>query len=169
MIELHEGSAAPVTVLGLLRREMSHCQEHQMRVAEEWDHTLEILRGIDFSALGPGKELLAIRAEVEIWNDLTLDPVRRVTQLEGLGGLPEDEGERYGYLHRVFVGIDPDTYLTMCDEMEERVGDIGSSERTEEAPDLRDRMVELMELGVRASARSIEWLEKRYKDVELDG
>ena len=165
---MDEGSSAPVTVLGLLRREMSHSQEHQRRVAEEWDHTLGILRGIDFSSLGPGKELLAMRAEVEIWNDLTLDPVRRVTKLEGLGDLPKDEGERYGYLHRVFIGIDPDAYLTMCDEMEERLGYIASSEGGEEAPDLRDRMVELMELGVRASARSIEWLGKRYRDVELD-
>jgi hypothetical protein len=165
---LRDDPAAPVTVLGLLRREMIQSREHQQRVAEEWDRTLAMLRGVDFRAVGPGSRLEAIRGEVEIWNDLTLDPVRRLSLHEDLGDLPGDEGERYGYLHRVFVGTDPQSYLEMCDLVEEELRVAVSSEGTREAPGLRDRVVELMELGVRASARSIEWLEKRYRDVELD-
>jgi hypothetical protein len=36
-------------------------------------------------------------------------------------------------------------------------------------PDLRDRLVELMELGVRCSVRSLEWLERRIGDAEATG
>jgi hypothetical protein len=168
MTTMLEQDAAPVTVLGLLRREVAHSREHQRRVAVEWDRTLALLRGIDFRSVGPKSGVEAIRGEVEIWNDLTLDPVRRVALLVGLGDLPVNEDERYGYLHRVFVGTDPDSYMAMCDVLEGELDAVSSSPGGTEAQDLRDRVVELMELGVRASARSIEWLEKRYRDVELD-
>jgi hypothetical protein len=167
MKALQGGPAAPVTVLGLLRRELTHAQGHQRRVAEEWDRTLSILRGTDFRAIGPGDGLDAIRGEVEIWNDLTLEPVRRLSQHEEMGDLPLDDGERYDYLHRVLVGTDAASFLAMCDRVEAEVDAIASSPGPVDGTDLRDRVVELMELGVRCSARSIEWLEKRYRDVDL--
>lgn len=161
------GSTAPVTVLGFLRREMTHAREHQQRVAAEWDRTLSILRRSDFRVIGPGDDLDAIRGEVEIWNDLTLEPVRRISQHGELGDLPVDGEERYGYLHRVFVGTDTASYAEMCDQVEQELDDVASGPGPVERPELRDRVVELMELGVRCSARSIEWLERRYRDVDL--
>jgi len=84
-----------------------------------------------------------------------------------LGDLPVEEDERFGYLHRVFVGMDPATYLSMCDEVEEELDTVAASDVPLNMPQLRDRVVEMMELGVRCSARSIEWMEKRYRDVDL--
>ncbi len=146
---------------------MAHAKEHQRRVAEEWDRTLSMLRGLDFRDIGPGDGLEAIRGEVEIWNDLTLEPVRRISRLAELGDLPVDAEERYGYLHRVFIGTDAASYLQMCDLLEEELDVVASSRGPVDGTGLRDRVVELMELGVRCSARSIEWIEKRYRDVDL--
>jgi len=164
---LKEGIVEPVTVLGFLRRELHHAQEHQRQVAEEWDRTLAMLRMLDFRSLGPGDDLDAIRAEVEIWNELTLDPPRRVAMHDELGNLPMAEEERFGYLHRVFVGMDPRAYLSMCDQVEEELDTVAAADGPMAMPQLRDRVVELMELGVRCSARSIHWMEKRYRDVDL--
>lgn len=161
------GPTAPVTVLGLLRRELAHAKAHQRRVSEEWDRTLSMLRILDFHAIGPGEGLDAVRGEVEIWNDLTLEPVRRLSQHRELGDLPVDAEERYGYLHRVFVGTDSTSYLRMCDEVEAEMDAIVSAPDPVNGTGLRDRVVELMELGVRCSARSMEWLEMRYRDVDL--
>jgi hypothetical protein len=164
---MERGHHMPVTVMGFLRMELAHAREHQRRVAKEWDRTLGILRKVDFRSIGPGDHLDAIRAEVEIWNDLTLDPPRRVSLHEEMDDLPMDQGERYEYLHRVFVGMDPGTYLAMCDEVEQELDFVTSATGSVSMPGLRDRVVELMELGVRCSARSIEWMEKRYRDVDL--
>lgn len=161
--------AAPVTVMGFLRRELHHADEHQRRVAAEWDRTLSMLRTVDFRSLGPGRGLDAIRGEVEIWNDLTLEPPRRLAKHEELADLPGDEAERFEYLHRVFVGVDPASYLAMCDEVDGELDTVAKASSPVSLPELRDRVVELMELGVRCSARSIEWMRKRYKDVDLDG
>ena len=161
------GIAVPVTVLGFLRRELANAQDHQKRVALEWDRTLALLRTVDFRSIGPGDHLDAIRGEVEIWNELTLEPPRRISMHDGLADLPLDREERYGYLHRVFVGTDPAAYLSMCDEIEEELDAVASAEGPITMPQLRDRVVELMELAVRSSARSIEWMERRYRDVDL--
>ncbi|MCK5414951.1 MAG: hypothetical protein KAJ35_06190 [Thermoplasmata archaeon] len=167
MMILEGGNVAPVTVLGFYRKELAHGREHQQRVAEEWDRTLAILKDVDFLSIGPGDRLAAIRGEVEIWNDLTLDPPRRISMHDELGDLPMDPDERYEYLHRVFIGMSPGKYLTMCDEVEQELDAVASSKGPTPMPQLRDRIVELMELGVRCSARSIEWMEKRYRDVNL--
>jgi hypothetical protein len=167
MMDLEGGHHLPVTVMGFLRRELSHAREHQQRVAREWDRTLGILRRVDFRSIGPGEDLGSIRSEVEIWNDLTLDPPRRLSLHDELGDLPRDREERYEYLHRVFIGMDPGSYLAMCDEVERELDVATSSTGQVSLPQLRDRVVELMELGVRCSARSIEWMEKRYQDVDL--
>lgn len=164
---MHGGTEAPVTVLGFMRRELAHSREHQRRVAREWDRTLALLRTMDFRSMGPGDDLDPVRGEVEIWNDLTLEPVRRISQHRGLDDLPTDDVERFDYLHRVFVGLDPAAYLEMCDRVESELDGVASSSGPVELPQLRDRVVELMELGVRCSARSREWLEKRYRDVDL--
>jgi hypothetical protein len=164
---LEGGTAAPVTVLGFLRMEIANAREHQQRVATEWDRTLALLRTIDFRSIGPGDHLDAIRGEVEIWNDLTLDPPRRISMHDELADLPRDPEERFEYLHRVFVGMDPATYLNLCDEIEVELDAVARADSPMAMPDLRDQVVELMELAVRASARSIEWMEKRYRDVDL--
>ncbi len=161
------GTAAPATVLGFLRRELVHARDHQQRVAQEWDRTLALLRLVDFRSIGPGDHLDAIRGEVEIWNDLTLEPPRRISMHDELGDLPMDLEERYGYLHRVFVGTDPAAYLMMCDECEAELDSVAGADGPLAMPQLRDRVVELMELAVRSSARSIEWMEKRFRDVDL--
>jgi len=158
---------APVTVLGFLRRELAFASEHQVRVATEWDRTLGMLRGLDFRALVPGEGLAALRGEVEIWNDLTLEPPRRLAAHPELGGLPLEEGERMEYLHRVLVGMEPAAYMAMCDEVESEMDLVAESEGPVSMPQLRDRVVELMEVGVRTSVRSIEWLRHRYRDVDL--
>jgi hypothetical protein len=160
-------TVAPVTVMGFLRAELIHAREHQRRVAKEWDRTLGILRSVDFRSIEPSDDLDPIRSEVEIWNDLTLDPPRRISLHDELGDLPLDKWERYDYLHRVFVGMDPADYMSLCDEVEGELDGIASSNGPVSLPQLRDRVVELMELGVRCSARSIEWMEKRYRDVDL--
>ncbi|MCK4971586.1 MAG: hypothetical protein KAS77_13710 [Thermoplasmata archaeon] len=167
MMTLEGRNAAPVTVLGFYRKELAHGREHQQRVAEEWDRTLAILKDVDFQSIGPGDRLAAIRGEVEIWNDLTLDPPRRISMHDELGDLPMDPDERYEYLHRVFIGLSPGKYLTMCDEVEQELDAVASSKGPTPVPQLRDRIVELMELGVRCSARSTEWMKKRYQDVNL--
>jgi hypothetical protein len=62
-----------------MRAERSHAQKHQERVAFEWDRTLELIRQVDFDAIPPGEMVEAMRTEVEIWNDLTLEPPRRIS------------------------------------------------------------------------------------------
>ena len=159
----------PGTMLGRLRAEQAHLEGHQARVAREWDSTLEIVRGIDFREVAPGEDLEAVRGEVEIWNDLALEPPRRIAALGILPGLPTDDGERYEYLHRVLVGLDPPAFLSMCDIIEGELDLVVAEGKPMDLPELRDRLVELMELGVRCSTRSLEWLEKRIGDAEATG
>lgn len=156
----------PTTVLGRLRAEHAHAVKHQARVAREWDRTLELLRGLDFHALAPGDLLETLRGDVEIWNELTLEPPRRLSSVQGLDGLPADADERYEYMHRVLVGLDPPTYLAMCDAIEGELDLVVVEGGPLELPELRDRLVELIELGVRCSTRSIEWLEHRISRAE---
>jgi hypothetical protein len=144
-------------MLGMLRAERAHLEDHQARVGLEWDRTLEIVRGIDFRSVSPGEGLEAVRGEVEIWNELALEPPRRITAMGVLPGLPTDDGERYEYLHRVLVGLEGELDLVVAED------------RPMDMPELRDRLVELMELGVRCSTRSLEWLEKRIGDAEATG
>ena len=160
------GGPTPSTVLGRLRAEQAHARRHQARVAREWDRTLALLQSIDFGSIGPGDLLEALRTEVEIWNELTLESPRRLCRLKGLEGLPSDAGERYEYMHRVLVGLDPPAYLAMCDAIEGELDLVVVAERPVELPELRDRLVELIELGVRCSTRSIEWLEHRISRAE---
>ena len=161
--------SSPETMLGQLRAERANLEGHQARVAREWDRTLEIVRGIDFRSVGPGEVLEAVRGEVEIWNDLALEPPRRITALGVLPGLPTDDGERYEYLHRVLVGLDPPAFLSMCDIIEGELDLVVAEDKPMDMPDLQDRLVELMELSVRCSTRSLEWLEKRIGDAEASG
>ena len=160
---------SPGTMLGMLRAERAHLEDHQARVGREWDRTLEIVRSIDFRSVSPGEGLEAVRGEVEIWNDLALEPPRRITAMGVLPGLPTDGGERYEYLHRVLVGLDPSAFLSMCDIIEGELDLVVAEDRPMDMPDLRDRLVELMELGVRCSVRSLEWLERRIGDAEATG
>ena len=160
---------SPETMLGRLRAERAHLEGHQARVGREWDLTLEIVRGIDFRSVGPGERLEAVRGEVEIWNDLVLEPPRRIAALGALPVLPTEDGERYEYLHRVLVGLDPPAFLTMCDIIEGELDLVVAEDKPMDMPELRDRLVELMELGVRCSTRSLEWLERRIVDAEATG
>ncbi len=165
--ELVQGTVAtPGTVLGKLRAERTHMEVHQGRVAMEWDRTLELIRTVDFEHVGPGEALEDVRGMVEIWNDLTLEPPRRIASLGVMPGLPSDLDERYEYLHRVLVGMDPPAFLNLCDEIEGELDTIVVADRPIAMPDLRDRIVELMEMGVRCSTRSSEWLERRVQDAE---
>jgi hypothetical protein len=159
----------PETMLGQLRAERAHLEGHQTRVAREWDRTLGVVRAIDFRAVGPGETLEALRGEVEIWNDLALEPPRRITAMGVLPGLSMDDGERYEYLHRVLVGLDPPTFLSMCDIIEGELDLVVAEDKPMDLPELRDRIIELMELSVRCSTRSLEWLEKRIDDAEATG
>ncbi len=157
---------SPGTMLGRLRAEMAHLESHQARVALEWDRTLEIVRGIDFRDVHPGEGLEAVRGEVEIWNELALEPPRRISAMGALPGLPTDDAERYEYLHRVLVGLDPPAFLSMCDIIDGELDLVMAEDKPMDMPELRDRLVELMELGVRCSTRSLEWLDMRIRDAE---
>ncbi len=154
------------SVLGRLRVERSHALAHQKRVGHEWDRTLELLSKVDFRALGPGWQVDAMRGTVEIWHDLTLEPPRRVSSHGEDLGLASDPEERYEYLHRVFVGREPGEYLLLCDQAEEELKAIAEGGETVSAPELRDRLVELMELGVRSASRSLEWLQAKVRQAE---
>jgi hypothetical protein len=121
---------------------------------------------VDFGSLGPGEEVEAIRSEVEIWHDLTLEPVRRLFSYGPGLGLSSDGEEAYEYLHRVFVGREVDQYLAMCDAIEGELDAIVAAGGPVDAADLRDMLVELIELGVRASTRAVDWLEKRMRRIE---
>lgn len=156
----------PTTVLGSLRAEHAHAIKHQARVAREWDRTLGLLKDLDFHALVPGGLLETLRGEVEIWNELTLEPPRRLSRVRGLEGLPTDADERYEYMHRVLVGLDPTAFLAMCDTIEGELDLVVVEGGQVDLPELRDRLVELIELGVRCSTRSIEWLEHRISKAE---
>ena len=159
-------SRTPQTVLGMLRAEHAHALKHQSRIGTEWDRTLELVREVDFEAVAPGEAVESIRAEVEIWHDLTLEPVRRLFSYGPGLELSSDGEEAYEYLHRVFVGREVDQYLAMCDAVEAELDAIVGAGGPVEAPDLRDRLVELIELGVRASTRCVDWLEKRMARLE---
>jgi hypothetical protein len=156
----------PGTDLGRLRAEMAHARAHQERVAGEWDRTLQLIRTVDFEFVGPGEVLEDIRGMVEIWSDLTLEPPRRIASLGQLEGLPSDGDERYEYMHRVLVGLDPPAYLAMCDAVEGELDTVVVADRPVPMPELRDRIVELMELGVRCSTRAMEWLDMRVRKAE---
>jgi len=156
-------------MLGQLRAERADLEAHQAKIAQEWDRTLNIVRSIDFRTVAPGEALEAVRGEVEIWNDLALEPPRSITALGPLPGLPTNEGERYEYLHRVLVGLDPPAFLSMCDIIEGELDLVVAEGKPMDMPELRDRIIELMELSVRCSTRSLEWLEKRIGDAETTG
>jgi hypothetical protein len=157
------------TELGSLRAERDRAGRHQRRLEGEWDRTLALIKDLDFDEVAPGRGLEGLRSATEIWHDLTLDPVRSIsTQVQG-AGLPDDRDERYDYLHRVFIGYRPEEYSTMCDQLEEGIEEVYASAAPIARPDLRDRVVELMELGVRSSTRSVEWLDGRIKELEDRG
>jgi hypothetical protein len=158
--------SGPETVLGALRMERGHAEGNLERVQKEWDRTLTMLREVDFSALVPGLHVDGLRGEVEIWHDLTLEPPRRVSGYGPLLGLPEDIEEAFGYLHRVFVGMEPAAYAEMCDMVDTALQEVGASGEPAARPELRDMIVELMELGVRSSVQSLEWLDIRLSDLE---
>jgi hypothetical protein len=162
--------ATAETVLGKLRVEREHALRHQKRVGREWDETLELLGKVDFQAVQPGWQVDSMRGMVEIWHDLTLEPPKRISSHGQDLGLASDPEERYEYLHRVYVGLEPATYLMLCDEAEEELRAIAEGgSGAMPAPELRDRLVELMELGVRSSTRALDWLRSRIREAEADG
>ena len=156
----------PETALGVLRMERAHAAQLQARVAKDWDRTLALLRTIDFADLGPGEEVEDLRSEVEIWHDNTQEPPRRISSHGALLGLSEDPDEAFEYMHRVLVGTDPGSYLALCDRAEEGLRGFAGSGAGSSGPELRDMMVELMELGVGTSIQAIEWLDRRLQDLE---
>lgn len=157
------------TELGSLRAERDRARRHQAALQREWDRTLSLIRDLDFEELAPGKDLEGLRAAAEVWHDLTLDPVRSISIHVRAEDLPEGRDERFDYLHRVFVGYGPDEYSSLCDQLEDGIEEVYASSAPVPRPDLRDRAVELMELGVRSSTRSYEWLEGRIKELENQG
>lgn len=160
------GHVPATTELGLLRADLAHAMRHHQRVSEEWDRTLELVQGTDFEGLKPGHDVQALSRSVEVWHDLTLEMPRHVAAHGDKLGLSQDHEERYGYLHRVFVGMEPRSYLALCDEAEELLTKVEEHGAPMPVPELRDRLVELMELGVRGSTRATDWLEKRISKSE---
>ena len=168
-LERWKGAVAE-TVLGKLRVEHEHALRHQRRVGREWDDTLKLLGQVDFHDVQPGWQVDSMRGMVEIWHDLTLEPPKRISSHGQDLGLASDPEERYEYLHRVFVGREPAVYLMLCDEAEEELKAIAEGEGgTVSVPELRDRLVELMELGVRSSTRALDWLSMRIREAEAEG
>jgi hypothetical protein len=143
------------TELGSLRAEWDRAQRHQRKRQKEWDRALALMKDLDFDELAPGRGLEGLRTASEIWHDLTLDPVRSISIHVRGAGLPEDKGERFDYLHRVFIGYDPDEYSSLCDQLEDGIDEVYASEAPVARPDLRDRVVELMELGIRSYTKSV--------------
>ena len=158
-----------MTTLGILRKERAHALKHRSRMAGEWDRTLGLLKTVDFTSLSAGEGVEALRAEVEIWHDLTLDPPRRLTEHRHALGLSDDPEEAYEYMHRVFVGMDPAAYLAMCDQLDGALALVAVEGGPVEGTHIRDMLVELMELGVRSSIRSLEWLERKLSGAEEPG
>jgi hypothetical protein len=154
------------TELGRLRAELDHARMFQRRIEREWARTLALIQDIDFDTIEPGRKLEGLRAATEIWHDLTLEPPRSVASHAIGAGLPSNGKERFGYLHRVFVGYGPDEYSDMCDRIEDRIDQVYSDTGPQTMPDLRDMIVELMELGVGTSTRSMEWLEAKIRELE---
>jgi hypothetical protein len=146
--------------------ERSHAAKLQSRVETEWDRTLALLRAMDFDALGPGEEVEELRGLVEIWHDITQESPRRIASHGALLGLPSDPAEALEYMHRVLVGTDPGSYLALCDQAEEGLKAISRMDGPTPGPQLRDMLVELMELGVHTTIQTIEWLDRRLRDLE---
>jgi hypothetical protein len=62
--------------------------------------------------------------------------------------------------------MEPDEFLNKCDTIEGELDTVMANDGPVRMPELRDRIVELMELGVLSSTTSLEWLAKRIKDLE---
>ncbi len=92
------------------------------------------------------------------WHDVTVEPLDRLGPLaERTGSVPSPEDSR-AYLSRVLIGMDLGDYDRLCDDLHAERESAELAARPLARLDWRDRLVELMELGVRSSTATIEWV-----------
>ena len=142
-----------------LREALDWARVHLRSVGAAWDETLSLVNGTDFQALSSREDLRKLRRAVRRWHDLTLEPVVRLAPVaERWGSMPPSEdGEPY--LARVLVGMDLNEFNGMCDGMDAELESALHAGLPLARLDWRDRLVELMEIGVRTCAATIEWAE----------
>ena len=153
-------SNAPVSAL---REAREWAKEHQRVVGTAWDDTLRLVNAVDFQAISSKDTLRRLRRAVRRWHDLTLEPVVRLAPIAERAGSVRPPDDPRAYLSRVLVGMGIDEYDAMCDgldtELEASLLATGPLARL----DWRDRLVELMEIGVRTLVSTMEWAEGKLR------
>ncbi len=150
-----------------MRRQYRRWAElHQERVGKRWDRSLRVLQAIDFSKVSTKRQLKGLTRTVLQWRKLTLRPVKRLTTLARSDASIEGGEDNEDYLCRVLVGMDLENYNLLCDNLVKEVRSVGVEGLPASKLEWRDRLVELMETGVRASTRAIEWIDALGKGPE---
>jgi hypothetical protein len=133
---------------------------HQERVGKRWDKSLKFLQTIDFTKISTKKQIKGLIKIIHRWRDLTLKPVRRLTPMARSDASIEVGEDNEDYMCRVLVGMDLKNYNLLCENLVREVErGVGTEGLQTSRPEWRDRIVELMETGVRASTRAIEWID----------
>jgi len=141
-----------------LRESLEWAREHQRGVGRAWDETITVLGSADFEAISGKETLRRLRRAVHRWHDITVEPLDRLGPLaERTGSVPAPEDSR-AYLSRVLIGMDLSEYDRLCDDLHAELEAAEQAARPLARLDWRDRLVELMELGVRSSTATLEWL-----------
>jgi len=150
---------APDISATALREALEWARIHLRAVGAAWDETLSLVNGTDFQAISSREDLRRLRRAVRRWHDLTLEPVLRLAPVaERWGTMPSaEDGE--SYLTRVLVGMDIREFNGMCDGMDVELESALQARLPLARLDWRDRIVELMEIGVRTCAATLEWAE----------
>ncbi len=145
--------------MSALKEAREWASEHQRVVSAAWDDTLRLINAVDFQAISSKDTLRRLRRAVRRWHDLTLEPVVRLAPVAERAGSVRPPDDPRAYLSRVLVGMGLEQYDAMCDgldtELEASLLATGPLARL----DWRDRLVELMEIGVRTLVSTIEWAE----------
>ncbi len=149
-----------------LREALEWARVHLRGVGAAWDETLSVVNGTDFQAISSKEDLRRLRRAVRRWHDLTLEPVVRLAPVaERWGTLPSSEdGE--AYLAHVLLGMDLKEFNGMCDGMDAELESALQARLPLARLDWRDRLVELMEIGVRSCAATLEWAEGKHRAAE---
>lgn len=152
-----------------VRESLEWAKEHQRAVGRAWDETIGVLGSADFEAISGADTLRKLRRFVHRWHDVTVEPLDRLGPLaERTGSVPAPEDSR-AYLSRVLIGMDLDEYNRLCDDLHAELEAAEQARRPLARLDWRDRLVELMELGVRSSAATLEWVGGKLHAAEAAG
>lgn len=152
-----------------VRESLVWAKEHQRAVARAWDETIGVLGSADFEAISGRDTLRKLRRVVHRWHDITVEPLDRLGPLaERTGTVPTPEDSR-AYLSRVLIGMDLPQYNRLCDDLHAELEAAEQAVRPLARLDWRDRLVELMELGVRSSTATLEWVGGKLHAADAAG